>query len=228
MPEVNNANHISLSESTLQKYGTRPDSVEKSNELGKSAFLNLMIAQLKNQDPLSPAENSEFIAQLAQFSSVEGIENLNTSMASMSDAFGSSQALQASALVGRSVQVPGSSGAWSGDGALSGTVELASSTNQLSMVITNGSGEQVKRVAMNQTAAGSVPFAWDGRLDDGSVAPAGVYSFKAEAMVDGTAVEQEVYMNANVDSVTIGAGNNVTLNVNGVGPIALSDVKMIK
>src|SRR5690349_8345506 len=79
--------------------------VKKSNELGQDAFLELMITQMKNQDPLSPQSNSEFVAQLAQFSSVQGIEKLNANFNSFSSGFQSNQALQASSLVGRSVSV---------------------------------------------------------------------------------------------------------------------------
>jgi len=81
--------------SVLDQYQLKQDA-PKSNDLGKNEFLNLLVAQLNNQNPLEPQGNGEFIAQLAQFSQVEGIEKLNTSMGSMLSSFQSSQALQAS------------------------------------------------------------------------------------------------------------------------------------
>lgn len=74
--------------------------------LGKSAFLELMITQIRNQDPLDPAKNEDFVAQLAQFSSLEGIQNMNQSMDAMATAFWTSMTLDSAAMVGRSVLVP--------------------------------------------------------------------------------------------------------------------------
>jgi flagellar basal-body rod modification protein FlgD len=76
-----------------------------SNELGKDDFLKLMIAQLNNQNPLEPQANAEFVAQLAQFSQVEGIQNMSKGFESLSNSYKSSQALQASSLVGGAVTV---------------------------------------------------------------------------------------------------------------------------
>ena len=93
---------------------------EKNKELDKNAFLELMVAQLNNQDPLNPQENGDFIAQLAQFSSVEGIDNLNSTVEVMSSSLQSSQALQASALVGRTVHVKTDSSFLAPEGLTSG------------------------------------------------------------------------------------------------------------
>jgi len=96
---------VNAAGTVLDQYQLK-DSAPKSNELGKNEFLNLLVAQLNNQDPLSPQDNGEFIAQLAQFSTVEGVDKLNTSMESMLSGYQSSQALQASSLVGRKVIIP--------------------------------------------------------------------------------------------------------------------------
>ncbi|HBS80311.1 MAG TPA: flagellar biosynthesis protein FlgD, partial [Pseudomonas sp.] len=91
--------------SVLDQYQIKDREV-KSNDLGKNEFLELLVTQLNNQNPLEPQENGEFIAQLAQFSTVEGVEKLNSSMETMLSGYQSSQALQASSLVGRKVIVP--------------------------------------------------------------------------------------------------------------------------
>ena len=91
--------------SILDKYQVKQDSTQ-NKELGKDQFLNLLVAQLNNQNPLEPQGNGEFIAQLAQFSTVEGVEKLNSSMETILSGYQSSQALQASSLVGRKVIVP--------------------------------------------------------------------------------------------------------------------------
>ncbi len=100
------SNNVAVGNSVLDQYKFDTDREPKSDELGKDQFLELLVAQMNNQDPLSPQENGEFIAQLAQFSTVEGIENMNTSMEALLSGYQSSQALQASSLVGRTVIVP--------------------------------------------------------------------------------------------------------------------------
>src|SRR5690625_3576520 len=101
------SNNISVGNSLLDQYQVDQSRFAKGDDLGKNEFLQLLVAQLNNQDPLAPQENGEFIAQLAQFSTVEGIEKMNGSMDAMVSGFQSSQALQASSLVGRTVVIQG-------------------------------------------------------------------------------------------------------------------------
>ena len=202
------------------------------NAMGQTEFLELMMAQLKNQDPLSPQDNTEFIAQLAQFSSVEGIQSMNTSVDSLVDSFKSSQALQASALVGRKVQIEGSLvPAKEGEG-VSGTVEVPEGSQNLSVVVHNAAGQAVAELDMSGYAApsgaypsGQIPFEWDGKDTEGNPAPAGVYSVSAVSNVQGNAQTLGTNVNVNVDSVTLGNGGQITLNLAGYGSMSLSDVK---
>ncbi len=203
-------------------------SAKKPNELGQSAFLELMIAQLKHQDPMSPQENGEFISQLAQFSSVEGIQSLNSSMAEIAGNFRSSQALQASSLVGRQVQVPGSVSTLGSTGAMGGAVELPKSTGDLRVrIFKQGDSTPLAEIKMGSQAAGEVPFSWDGLDGNGVRVPPGIYTIEATAMQDGKSTKLPTTVNANVNSVTVGANNSMTLNVANVGPVALSDIRKI-
>lgn len=224
----------SLSSSRFNKAASTDSSKDGSsdsstNGLGQSAFLELMIAQLKHQDPLSPQPNGEFISQLAQFSSVQGIEKLNSSMSDIASNFRSSQALQASSLVGRQVQVPGSSAVLGDTGAVGGSVELPASTSDMKLRIFKP-GDTTTPVAvinMGAQAAGDVPFEWDGTDTSGNRLPAGIYTVEASAMQDGKSTKMSTYVNANVNSVTVGANNSMTLNVANVGSVALSDIRKI-
>ncbi|MBT10933.1 MAG: hypothetical protein CMI02_02720 [Oceanospirillaceae bacterium] len=96
-------NDVTNNSAILDQYRTSETTQPKENELGRDAFLELMVAQLNNQNPLEPTDNQAFVAQLAQFSSVEGIDNLNTTAEAMMSNFSSTSALQASSLVGQSV-----------------------------------------------------------------------------------------------------------------------------
>jgi len=132
-----------------------------SNDLGKNQFMELMIAQMENQNPLEPQDNGEFISQLAEFSSLEEMQKLTGTVDSFATQFQSTQALQASAMVGRTVLVPGTESPLSSDGTISGIVELPESTGALKVSIFNVSGELVNTFNMGQQVAGSVPFVWD-------------------------------------------------------------------
>lgn len=202
-------------------------SQEKNNELDKNAFLELMVAQLNNQDPLNPQENGEFIAQLAQFSSVEGIDNLNSTVEVMSSSLQSSQALQASALVGRTVHVKTDSSFLAPEGQVTGSIKLDNSTTNLKLDIANSAGVLIDQIDLGSQTQGDIRFTWNGKDSDGVPYAAGEYFFKAVSN-NGTANEQiDVSLSANVDSVSINPDRSVVLNIQGKGPIALLDVEEI-
>ncbi len=195
--------------------------------LGEDTFLKLLVTQMQNQDPLNPQDNSAFVAQLAQFSSLEGITNLNTTVSGLSSSLQSSQALQASALVGRSVEVATNNATLTQGGLVQGTITLPSSTADLQVNVYDSSNNVVYSQDMGTQQAGDLQFGWAGATNAGTTAPAGNYTIKATATDDGKATSLTTYLGNNVDSVTIGANQAVMLNVNGVGQVALSDVKNI-
>ena len=142
MTEISNLQGSSF----LDSLALKPEVKEKA--LGKSEFLELLVTQLNNQNPLEPQANGDFIAQLAQFSSVEGIDNLNSSFGDLAASLKSSQALQASSLVGRSVLVPGASTVFNQE-KLSGVVQLETSTPQLVVAIKGENGEVLESTAVS-------------------------------------------------------------------------------
>ena len=200
---------------------------EKSNELGQDAFLKLMITQMNNQDPLEPQKNSEFVAQLAQFSSVEGLDKLNNTVEDMNQGFQSSQALQASSLVGRSVKVPAENAYLASGGYVAGTINLPYATSDLSMSIYNENGVLVGKELMGSNESGDITFVWDGKGDDGNTLPPGKYRFEAIANTSQGPQQLATDLSANVDSVTVGGNGTLTLNIAGVGPMSLSSVSEI-
>ncbi len=210
----------------------------KDNELGQTAFLELMIAQLNNQDPLSPKENGEFIAQLAQFSQVEGMERLNSNFDDFTSSFTSNQALQASSLVGRSVTVPSETGMTDMNGVLSGVIDVTESTNNVTMQIFDDSGQLVDEISLGPQAAGEMVFRWNGgQLElngelvtnytpaNGEALPPGKYTIRASATQGAEKVALNTSVSANVNSVTLGQGGAITLNLAGIGPVSIEDVK---
>ncbi|SIR83178.1 flagellar basal-body rod modification protein FlgD [Aquipseudomonas alcaligenes] len=213
--------------SVLDQYQIKQETTQKK-DLGKNEFLELLVAQLNNQNPLEPQENGEFIAQLAQFSQVEGIEKLNSSMGELLSGYQSSQALQASSLVGRKVIVPTDKAVVDTSETFKGSLVLPVTSSNVYVNVYDSNGKAVSRVNLGQQAAGNVSFMWDGKDSSGNVLPPGTYKFEAQATyADGT---KGLYtlLPANVDSVVLGQnGGEMKLNLAGIGSVPLSQVQII-
>ncbi len=198
------------------------------DELGQDDFLALMTAQLKFQDPLKPMENGDFLAQMAQFSTVSGINDLNSSFNSMSTAFQSNQALQASTMVGRDVLVPGDQARLGETEPLVAAVDLDQPAKQVVVNITDANGQLVKRLDYGLQPAGLMDVRWDGLLDDGSRAPAGAYRIAAEVHQNDGINSGSMLTQVRVESVTLGqAGQELTLTVSDLGDISMSQIRKI-
>ena len=199
-----------------------------NKELGKNEFLNLLVAQLNNQDPLAPQDNGAFIAQLAQFSQVEGIGKLNTSMESLVSGYQSSQALQASSLVGRKVIVPTEKAVVDTKETFKASLVLPVSSSNVYVNVYDNAGAAVSRVNLGAQAAGNVSFMWDGKDASGKLLPPGTYKFQAQASYGAETKGLSTLLPANVDSVTLGQnGGELLLNLAGLGSIGLSKVQVI-
>lgn len=206
--------------------GSRPTT--NTNELDQESFLKLMVAQLNNQDPTKPLDSNQFYSQMAQFSAVAGIQDLQTSFSQMASALSSNQALQASSLVGRDVLVSSSAGVLPSGGAMTGKINLPASTTELIVGVYDESGQLVRKLSLGNHAAGEVNFSWDGLTDTGEPATAGVYQIKAEAVIDGNNYAVETLTTARVNSVTLGgSGGAIVLNLGELGDVDLGAVRQI-
>ena len=161
MSAIDNTNAAS---SVLDQYSSSRNSDQpKSNEMGQDEFLKLMIAELNNQNPLDPQDNGEFIAQLAQFSTVEGLDKLNNTTESMSDGMRSSQALQASSLVGQSVIVAGNDlGLLMPQGIISSQTDFPETATDLKLNIEDENGQLLEQISLGNHEKGEMSVRWDG------------------------------------------------------------------
>ena len=201
-------------------------SAAASKELGQAEFFDLMVAQLQFQDPLNPQENTEFVSQMAQFTSVESLGSIESSLSQLVGAFQSNQALQASTLVGRDVLVPTSSGKLIDGGTVSGAVDLPDSVTDLRVNVFDTSGELVRQISLGTQSAGRTHFRWDGLHGDNTNANPGGYTFIAEGRIGSQAVAVETLMRARVDSVTLRQNPvGAILNLDGAGPMDMSAVR---
>ena len=193
----------------------------KSDTLGQSDFLKLMTTQLQNQDPFAPMDNGDFIAQMAQFSTVTGIQEINNSIGKLVEEFDQARIATASNLLGHSVLVPGDTGLPDEDGQLHGVLDLPDRTLMTELSYLDAeTGEVLHSEDMGPLAAGLVGFSWvnipQSILDEGT-------RIKIRAMIDtGEGPEQlspSIY--SKVVSASVGAGEDkqVLLNVEGYGEL---------
>lgn len=205
----------------------KPKKEEQS--LQQEQFLKLLTTQLTHQDPLKPMENGEFLGQMAQFSTVSGIQDLQASFKDFANSISSDQALQAASLVGRHVSAPSTEGLLGAGGSIAGSFELpASSSNVTLKVVDSFSGNVVRTVDMGNQAAGPVAFEWDGMTTEGEFANPGVYKIQVEANVDGKNTVLPTNIKSLVESVTMANGSRgLQLNLAGVGPVNFNQIKQI-
>ncbi|RLJ19323.1 hypothetical protein DJ030_09890 [bacterium endosymbiont of Escarpia laminata] len=206
---------------------TTQASVNNSNVLGMDDFLNLMITELNHQDPTKPMDNSQLATQISQFSTVSGIQDLNSAFTGLSADLTSGQALQAANLVGHEVLVATNSGWLSNGGSVRGVTELPSSAADLTVRVTDASGALVREIELGSQSAGQIKFSWDGYDDRGNYMPEGVYEITAHATVDDAELSPYVYLNAKVDSVNLGGADGLGLNIQGLGQISMNNVAQI-
>ncbi len=213
----------------LQDIGLKsPITVDNKDKTEKNEFLQLFVAQLKNQNPLEPQDGSDFLGQLAQFSTVEGIKNMESAFNKIADSLNSSQAMQATSLVGKKVQVKTDTGLHFPGNQIAGSIEVPRAVNDLVLEVQNEVGQVVKTYQLNAQSKGDLPFNWDGTDENGNALPGGAYRFVAKAHVDGVLNQFDTYIASNVDSVTINKnGQPLTLNVSGFGKVSINDIKTI-
>jgi len=202
---------------------------QSAEKMGQADFIELLVAQMNNQDPTKPLDPSQFMNQLAQFSTVNGIQELKTSFDSLASRLSSEQSLQAASLVGRNVLVPGGQGLLTAGGTISGVVDLPQSSSELNLRIVNAVGAEVRSLPLGGHEKGPVQFQWDGFGDDGSAVIPGQYTVIAEALIDGNLQAIEVGMETRVDSITLNQdGSGTMLNLASGESMPLSFVEQIK
>ncbi|RFP14831.1 MULTISPECIES: flagellar hook assembly protein FlgD [unclassified Duganella] len=215
---------------------TSSSSTSTSNDIGadQDKFMKLLVTQLQNQDPLNPMDNAAMTSQLAQLSTVTGINKVNATLESLRTDQAASQSLTATNLIGKGVLVAGAgiqlSTSTDDAGKSTSTsvfgVDLASPAESVTISIQDKSGATVRTMSMKSTDVGTYPITWDGTTDGKTAAPAGAYTFTVKAVSAGkTLTDSTALQLAAVASVSTGSGG-VKLNTS-LGQFAMSDVKEV-
>lgn len=188
-------------------------------------FLKLLVTQMKNQDPLNPMDNAQVTSQMAQLSTVTGVDRLNVTLQALSDSMTSNQSLQAASMIGHGVLVPGKGvDVVKGNGY--GGIDLAQSADKVDIAIYDHAGALVHNIRLGAQKAGLVNWQWDGRDKTGATVADGSYSFTVDAAQAGKKVEATALQFGMVNSV-LQDKQGVTLSVGQLEGITLSQVRQI-
>jgi len=200
--------------------------VSKTTDDGQDRFLKLLISQMKNQDPLNPMDNAQVTSQMAQISTVSGIDKLNTSIVSMMSQFAGMEAVQGASLAGRDVMVAGN-GMTLTSGVAAGGFELPSAVDAVAITVYDANAQAVHTTQLGAAPAGIQRFEWDGMTDAGKPAADGHYTFKVTTTTSGTETVAQALTLGTVTGVSRGAGG-LELELGALGVRALADIKRIQ
>jgi flagellar basal-body rod modification protein FlgD len=201
--------------------GTMASSVQEMSD----RFLKLLVTQLKNQDPMNPMENAELTTQLAQMSTVEGVNKLNDSLDALNAQYRASQVLQGASLVGHQVLAEGDLLNLSGSAAVGG-IELGGKADSVTVDIYDAGGALVKTLDLGPQDAGLTRFVWNGVNSGGALLPDGAYSFQVQATAAGQGVIHTPYSLSQVMSVAMN-GSDFEVEVSGLGNRGMNQIKQI-
>jgi flagellar basal-body rod modification protein FlgD len=219
-------NNNSVSQTLLDNMNPQGTSTQSAADAQQNQFLTLLVTQMQNQDPLNPMDNAEVTSQLAQLSTVTGIDQVNTTLQSLMGSYQSSQSLQSANLIGHGVLAAGSSISLASGQAIFG-VNLPTAADDVTVSIKDSTGKQVASLDMGKQSAGTQSMAWDGTDSSGAKLPDGTYTFSVQATVAGTAVDATPLQFGVVGTVTTAAGQNAQVNVPGLGAVDVNNIYQV-
>jgi flagellar basal-body rod modification protein FlgD len=214
--------------------GTSSSATGTSAQNLSDTFLKLLVAQMNNQDPLNPVDNSQVTSQMAQISTVTGISSLNSTVSQLVSQLQQSQAVQSTQLAGHTVLVPGNSltlAATSASGSSSlaayGGFSLAQAADSVSVTVKDSGGATVRTINLGALGAGVQDFSWDGQTDSGSQAAAGSYSYSVTAKAAGKSVSATAYSAQQVVGVAPQSDGSLQFLLSNGSQIGFSSIAQI-
>lgn len=205
---------------------TANTATSNSASLGQADFLKLMTAQMKNQDPFDPVDNTQMVAQMAQFSSLAGITEMSSTLKAIADKLGATSMQDAVSYVGRTVLTEGTVAYGRSTGGIAGAIELGADASNVTVSISDANGQLLHSADLGAQQAGTISYDWDGKTAAGEDAGSGPFSVSVTAN-DGTqAVAATGLVWAPVTSVSTTSGSPV-LTLPGIGEVPASAVRQI-
>lgn len=214
-----------VSQALLDSVNGKKNTSTSSVDAAQDRFMTLLVTQMKNQDPLNPMDNAQVTSQMAQLSTVTGIDKLNDTLESLISSVQVGQSYQASSMIGHDVLTPGEVVTTSGKGGYFG-VELPIGADKLTVNIKDGSGSVIRTLNLGKQEPGTAPFSWDGFADDGSLVKNGTYKFEVKATIGNSTVEATGLTYAQVMSIS-NSTSGIKLNLSNLTSVNTSDVREI-
>lgn len=207
----------SISDVTATSVDVSGVTKQKTDGLGRDAFLKLLVAQLSHQDPLKPTDGTEFVTQLAQFSAVEQAVSQTARLDTLSAQLTGISANESVSLIGKQVTVRGQNLLYDGTNPATATVKLGGAAAEVKVTVTDASGKVIRTINLGSKPAGPLDVSWDGRDDAGRQVGAGGYSFSVSAKsATGASVEVQKDVTGVVQKVTFDKGYPVVVLDSGV------------
>ena len=197
-----------------------------STTLNQSDFLKLMTAQMQNQDPFNPVDNTQMVAQMAQFSSLAGISEMSSTMKSIAEKLNATSASDAMGYVGKTVLTAGETAYGRTSGGLAGGIELGAAASNVNVTITDANGGVLKTMSLGSADKGTVNYDWDGKTATGEDAGTGPFKVIVNAQNNGTTVASQNLVWAPVQSVSTTTGAAI-LTLPGLGEVPVTAVRQI-
>lgn len=199
-----------------------------SEDMGKQDFLTLFTAQLQNQNPLEPVKNEAFVAQLAQFSQLEALTNMQTSLDTFVTAMSGERMLNSASLIGKKVAVSDAPTLLTQGGSIEASIDLPEGAAGIQINVHDAKGQLVQELIAGAQTPGTVPIQWDGNDAMGNPAPTGLYRLSAQAVVNGATTNVSVNALTTVRAiVTNPSDGSVSVEVDGGKSLLLTDVKRV-
>ena len=213
----------------VTRYEDVKDAAKKTSEdMGKQDFLTLFTAQLQNQNPLEPVKNEAFVAQLAQFSQLEALTNMQTSLDTFVTSMSGERMLNSASLIGKKVAITDALTPLAQGGTIDGSIELPEGAAGLQINVHDAKGNLVKEIIAGSQLPGNMPIQWDGKNTAGQSATPGLYRLSAQAVINGKTTTVPVNTLATVKSISTNPSDgSVSVEVDGGKTILLSDVKRV-
>jgi flagellar basal-body rod modification protein FlgD len=223
----------SISSSSLlqnvSRYEDVKDAAKKTNEdMGKQDFLTLFTAQLQNQNPLEPVKNEAFVAQLAQFSQLEALTNMQGSLDTFVTAMSGERMLNSASLIGKKVATVDTPTQLASGDSMDASIDLPMGASGVQLSVFDSQGRLVQALSAGPQIPGTAPITWNGKDAANNPVPSGLYRLSASAVVNGQTTNVPVSTLSTVRAIaTNPADGSVSVELDGGKTMLLTDVKRV-
>jgi flagellar basal-body rod modification protein FlgD len=213
----------------VSRYEDVKDAAKKTKEdMGKQEFLTLFTAQLQNQNPLEPVKNEAFVAQLAQFSQLEALTNMQGSLDKFVTSMSGERMLGSASLIGKKVAVTDTPTQLASGGAIDGSIDLPMGASGIQVSVFDSQGRLVQELIAGPQTPGTTPISWNGKDAADNPAPSGLYRLSAKAVINGQTTDVPVSTLSTVRAISSNpADGSVSVEVDGGKTMLLTDVKRV-